>query len=48
MFKWLSDKLLKGSEEGFEKGLDSNTNFMEFTKLFSNNNSEVNYCYRIL
>jgi len=41
MFKWLRNKLLKGSEEEFEKGLDRNTNFLEFAKSFSNNSPEV-------
>lgn len=42
MFKWLRNKLLKGSKEEFEKGLDRNTNFLEFAKSFSNNSSEIN------
>ena len=42
MFKWLRDKMLKGSEEEFNKGLDRNTNFLEFAKSFSNNTPEVN------
>lgn len=42
MFKWLRDKLIKGSEEEFEKGLDRNDNFLEFAKSFSNNTQEVN------
>jgi len=42
MFKWLRDKLIKGSEEEYEKGLDRNTNFLEFAKSFNNNSDEVN------
>ena len=42
MFKWLRDKLIKGSEAEFEKGLDRNTNFLEFAKSFNNNSEEVN------
>ena len=42
MFKWLRNKLIKGSEEEFEKGLDRNTNFLEFAKSFNNNPREVN------
>ena len=42
MFKWLRDKVMKGSEEEFNKGLDRNTNFLEFAKSFSNNTPEVN------
>lgn len=42
MFKWLRDKLMKGSEEEFAKGLDRNTNFLEFAKSFNNNSDEVN------
>jgi hypothetical protein len=41
MFKWLRDKLLN-TEEGFNKGLDRNTNFLEFAKSFNNNSEEVN------
>ena len=40
MFKWLRDKLLN-TEEGFNKGLDRNTNFLEFAKSFSNNTPEI-------
>ena len=42
MFKWLRDKVMKGTEESFNKGLDRNTNFLEFAKSFSNNTPEVN------
>ena len=42
MFKWLRDKMIKGSEEEFNRGLDRNTNFLEFAKSFSNNTKEVN------
>jgi hypothetical protein len=42
MFKWLRDKLMKGDEESFNKGLDRNTNFLEFAKSFTNNTDEVN------
>jgi len=42
MFKWLRDKMIKGSEEEFNKGLDRNLNFLEFAKSFSNNTQEVN------
>ena len=41
MFKWLRDKLLKGDEESFNKGLDRNTNFLEFAKSFTNNTEDV-------
>ena len=34
MFKWLRDKMIKGSEEEFNKGLDRNLNFLEFAKSF--------------
>ena len=40
MFKWLRDKLLS-TEEGFNTGLDRNTNFLEYAKSFSNNSSEI-------
>jgi hypothetical protein len=40
MFKWLRDKLLN-TEEGFNKGLDRNTNFLEFAKSFSDNTPEI-------
>lgn len=42
MFKWLRDKVLRGDEESFNKGLDRNTNFLEFAKSFTNNTDEVN------
>lgn len=42
MFKWLRDKLITGSKEEYEKGLDRNTNFLEFAKSFNNNSDEVN------
>ena len=42
MFKWLRDKVLSGDEESFNKGLDRNTNFLEFAKSFTNNTDEVN------
>ena len=42
MFKWLRDKVLRGGEESFNKGLDRNTNFLEFAKSFTNNTDEVN------
>ena len=42
MFKWLRDKVMKGTEESFNKGVDRNTNFLEFAKSFSNNTPEVN------
>lgn len=41
MFKWLRDTLLS-SEEGFEIGLNRNTNFIEFGKSFDNNSTETN------
>ena len=41
MFKWLRDTLLS-SEEGFEIGLNRNTNFIEFGKSFDNNSIETN------
>ncbi|MEL0309674.1 MAG: hypothetical protein VXA18_02660, partial [Gammaproteobacteria bacterium] len=34
--------MIKGSEEEFNRGLDRNTNFLEFAKSFSNNTKEVN------
>ena len=37
MFKWLRNKMLKGSKEEYLKGIDRNTNFLEFAKSFSNN-----------
>ena len=37
MFKWLRNKMLKGSKEEYLKGMDRNTNFLEFAKSFSNN-----------
>ena len=40
MFKWLRDKLLS-TEEGFNTGLDRNTNFLEYAKSFSNNTPEI-------
>ncbi|MDC3401272.1 hypothetical protein OAX33_04695 [Candidatus Pelagibacter ubique] len=40
MFKWLRDTLLS-SEEGFEIGLNRNTNFIEFGKSFDNNSTET-------
>ena len=40
MFKWLRDKMIKGSEEEFNRGLDKL--FLEFAKSFSNNTKEVN------
>jgi hypothetical protein len=42
MFKWLRDKVLRGDEESFKKGLDRNTNFLEFAKSFTSNTDEVN------
>ena len=42
MFKWLRDKVLRGDEESFNKGLDRNTNFLEFAKSFTSNTDEVN------
>lgn len=42
MFKWLRDKVMRGDEESFNKGLDRNTNFLEFAKSFTNNTDEVN------
>ena len=42
MFKWLRDKVLRGDEESFNKGLDRNTNFVEFAKSFTSNTEEVN------
>ena len=42
MFKWLRDKVMKGTEESFYKGVDRNTYFLEFAKSFSNNTPEVN------
>jgi hypothetical protein len=42
MLKWLRDKLMKGDEESFNKGLDRNTNFLEFAKSFTSNTDEVN------
>ena len=42
MFKWLRDKVLRGDEESFNKGLDRNTNFLEFAKSFKNNTDQVN------
>jgi hypothetical protein len=42
MFKWLRDKVLRGDEESFNKGLDRNTNFLEFAKSFTTNTDEVN------
>ena len=42
MFKWLRNKIKKDTEEEFNKGLDRNTNFLEFAKSFSNNSEEVN------
>jgi hypothetical protein len=42
MFKWLRDKLIKGDEESFNKGLDRTTNFLEFAKSFTNNTDQVN------
>ena len=40
MFKWLRDKLLS-SEEGFNTGVDRNTNFLEYAKSFSSNSREI-------
>lgn len=37
MLKWLRNKLLAGSEEEYQRGIDRNTNFIEFAKSFSNN-----------
>ena len=37
MFKWLRNKVMKGSKEEYLKGIDRNTNFLEFAKSFSNN-----------
>ena len=37
MLKWLRDKLISGSQEEYEKGIDRNTNFLEFAKSFGNN-----------
>ena len=37
MFKWLRDKVMRGDEESFNKGLDRNNNFLEFAKSFTNN-----------
>ena len=42
MFKWLRDKVLRGDEESFNKGLDRNNNFLEFAKSFTSNTDEVN------
>ena len=42
MFKWLRDKVMRGDEESFNKGLDRNTNFLEFAKSFTSNTDEVN------
>ena len=42
MFKWLRDNVLRGDEESFNKGLDRNTNFLEFAKSFTSNTDEVN------
>ena len=42
MFKWLRDKVLRGDEESFNKGLDRNTKFLEFAKSFTSNTDEVN------
>jgi hypothetical protein len=42
MFKWLRDKVLRGDEESFNKGLDRNTNFLEFAKSFTSNTDEEN------
>ena len=47
MFKWLRDKLLN-TEEGFEIGLDSNANCLEFAKSFSNNTPEINDTIKVL
>lgn len=37
MFKWLRNKVMKGSKEEYQKGIDRNTFFLEFAKSFSNN-----------
>ena len=37
MFKWLRNKVMKGSKEEYLEGIDRNTNFLEFAKSFSNN-----------
>ena len=47
MFKWLRDTLLN-TEEGFNKGLDRNTNFLEYAKSFNNNSQEVNELIHVL
>ena len=33
---------MRGDEESFNKGLDRNTNFLEFAKSFTSNTDEVN------
>lgn len=48
MFKWLRDKVLRGDEESFNKGLDRNTNFLEFAKSFTSNTDEVNQIIYVL
>lgn len=42
MFKWLRDKLIKGSEEEFNRGLERNNNFLDFALSFNNNSEELN------
>ena len=37
MLKWLRDKIISGSQEEYERGIDRNTNFLEFAKSFGNN-----------
>lgn len=48
MFKWLRNKLVRVSKEEFDKGLDRNTNFLEFAKAFTNNTSKVQNAIHLL